>query len=149
MQTGFQTAQRNLLGFAPMKADRLGNIVEFIPGDVLELLAFGGQPLVDLDDFLGHHVMGLRRAADEKEVWPRRQPLMAIGVKPKAQHYRFAGSLLFAWFSHKEKLVSVRASVNHQVVKAVSLPTQPRSISETALSDPGLLVVGRCVPDPV
>ena len=91
----------DLLGFAPMKADRLGDIVELIASDVLELFAFGGQALVDFDDFFGHHLMGLRRATDEKKVWPRRQPLMAIGVKPDAQHYRFAGPLLFAWFSHK------------------------------------------------
>ncbi|MCX6904506.1 MAG: lamin tail domain-containing protein, partial [Verrucomicrobia bacterium] len=65
----------------------LGDIVKFLPADSIKGLAVGGKLLVDLDDFLGHDLMGFLAAAHQGKVGSERQAFVAVRVQPHAEHH--------------------------------------------------------------
>ena len=93
----------------------MGDVVEFIVTDVFELLAAGLEFFVDLDGFLGHHLVRFRRAADEREIRPGRQPFVTVGIKTDAEHYCLAFFLL-GRVRHEFKLKAVAIAVKPPVV---------------------------------
>ena len=83
-----------------MQADGLGDIVEFLAADGLELFAPGGELFVNLNDFLSHYLMGFLRATHEREIVPGGHALMTIGIKAYAEHQRLAGRLFLLGIRH-------------------------------------------------
>ncbi len=87
-----------------MQADGAGDVVEFVVADFFELFAPGGEPLVDLDDFLSHHFVSFFGAAHKDEIGAGGQALVAVGIEAEAQHQSFAPRFLLARICHIRRL---------------------------------------------
>ena len=98
------------------------DVVELLVADFFELLAFGFQLLIDLDDLLGHHFMGFLRAADEREVWPGGDTLLAVGIQPQPEQHCFAPGLFIFHIRHEPKLECQRSEVKGRMYNR---PIQP------------------------
>ena len=72
----------------------MGDVVELIAADLFELFAAGLELFVDLDGLFGHHRVRFLRAADQGKVRPGRQPFVAVGIQPDAEHDCLAFFLL-------------------------------------------------------
>ena len=88
----------------PLQSDLVGDVVKLLVADFFELLALGFQLLVDLDDFLGHPLVGFLRAADQREIRSGRDALLAVGIQPDADHHRFTSGLFIVHIRHGAKL---------------------------------------------
>ncbi len=83
----------------------MGDVVEFFPADIFELLAFVGEFFVNLDGLLGHFFVGRSRAPDQRKVGAGGDALVTIGVQADSQQERFRPFLLFPGrFRHGIKL---------------------------------------------
>ena len=78
-----------LLRIVPVQAHVVGNIVEFLAGNIVQTLAAISKLLVNLQGFLGHFFVGILSAAHQREVVALRDSLVAVGVEPHSQHYGF------------------------------------------------------------
>lgn len=78
-----------LLGAGAGETDGVGDVVEFLAGDVFELFAFGREFLVNFDDLFGHDFMGFLGAAHEREIRAGSDALVAVVVEPQTEHDRF------------------------------------------------------------
>jgi hypothetical protein len=75
------------LGLEFFQAHFLGDIIEFLAREIIELFAAGLEPLIDLNDFFGHGLMGRFRAADEGKIFARGDPFMPIGIQANTEHH--------------------------------------------------------------
>src|SRR5512135_446830 len=104
-----------LLGRVAVEADRVGDVVELLVADLFELLAFGGEFLVDLDGFLGHDLVGLLGATHQNEVGAGGEALVAVGIESEAKHDGLAPSFLFARVWHGERVRRGKAAGKQKV----------------------------------
>jgi hypothetical protein len=78
--------RRSVIGrIVSTKSDIVGDIVEFLSGDLVKLFALLGQFFVNFHGFFGHFLVGFLGATDQGEVGSLGHPLMAIGVQPDAE----------------------------------------------------------------
>src|ERR1035438_9681464 len=103
---------RQLLGIIAMQAYRVGDLVELLVAHLFELLAFGGELLVDFDCLFRHHLVGFLRAAGQNEVGPGGQPLVAVRVEADSQHHGLPARVLLLRIRHAGRLTAARERVN-------------------------------------
>ena len=87
-----------------MQTDRVGDFVELFVADVLELFAFRGQLLVNLNGLFGHDFMRLLGTTHEDKIRAGGQALMAVLVQTDTEHHGFAAALLLARIRHEAML---------------------------------------------
>lgn len=75
----------------PPQTDRVGDVIEFFPADFVQLLATGGQLLVDLDRRLRHLLVGFLSATNQGDVWPGRDPAVAVRIQTDSQEHGLGG----------------------------------------------------------
>ncbi len=97
---GWRPRKPGLFRFVAGHADGVGDVVEFLVADVFELLAFGGELFVDLNDLFGHDLVGLLGAAHEQEILAGGQPFVPVGIESEAQHHGLARPFLLAHIRH-------------------------------------------------
>ena len=66
----------------------MGNVVEFLAGDLFELLSLGGEFFVNFDDLFGHDCVSILRTAQESEVRAGGEAFMAVIIQPEAKDER-------------------------------------------------------------
>ena len=83
-----------------MQSDRLGDVIKLFAADIFQLFPLGGQLFVDLDDLLGHYLVGFLRTAHQGKIVPRGHPFVTIGIKADAQKERFAAGFFIFGTGH-------------------------------------------------
>jgi len=73
-----------------LQPDLRSDVGEFLVAHFFQAFAARLELFVDLDGFLGHHVVGLLRAADQREIIALGDALMAVGIQPEAEDRGFA-----------------------------------------------------------
>ncbi|MEY2410142.1 MAG: hypothetical protein QOF48_2812 [Verrucomicrobiota bacterium] len=73
-----------------MEADRGGDVVEFIPGNLMKLLSPRLKLLVYFNSLLRHRLVRGLRPAHEREVRTGGNALVTVRVETNAQEERFA-----------------------------------------------------------
>src|SRR5580658_2351837 len=79
----------NFFFAAALQSHGLGDIIKFVTAQLVQLLAFGGDLLVDLEGLLGHGLVGFLCAAEEGKIRTCRDAFVPVGVHSEAEHERF------------------------------------------------------------
>src|ERR1035437_4083301 len=96
-----------------MQTDRVGNVVELLVADVLQLLACRSELLVNLDDLFRHHFVCFLGAADQSEVRAGGEALVPVRIQADAEHHRPA-LLLSARIRHAPNLETLPGEVKRR-----------------------------------
>ena len=73
-----------------LQPDLVGDVVEFLTADIIEVLATRLEFFVDLDGFLGHLLVRVLGTADEREIIALGDAFAAIRIQAEAEDSGFA-----------------------------------------------------------
>jgi len=82
----------------------MGDLIELLAADVLQLFAFGGELLIDFDRLFGHGFVSVAGTAEQGEIGAGGQAFMAVGIQAQAEHH--GCFLLFVLFRHASNLTA-------------------------------------------
>jgi hypothetical protein len=95
-----------------MESYLVGNVVEFLPANVLEPFASRVELLVDPDRLLGHEPVSFLRATSQDKIGSSGQALVPIGIEANPQQECFALRFLLANIRHRRTVKVGGAEVN-------------------------------------
>ena len=95
-----------------MQTDRMRDVFELILADFLQLLALGGELLINFNHLLRHDFVGVLRSSHQHEIRSRGQTFVTIRIRSNTQHHGFAPPFRLARFRHHPRLKPGSSRVN-------------------------------------